>query len=311
MNRAELLFKAIDIIGNPIQNAVRFKNVVCKKDIPYGELPANKGDLYYREDIISDGEKHPVILYYHGGGFIKGDKKYRVSVSEFYADKGYFVYCVNYRLAPEGGFRELMLDCVSALNYVTDLSEKYNIDTDNIVVTGDSSGAFISSYVTALCFDEALRNGVNCIDFKVNIKAAMFMCGIYDLEVLMKGTTLFGVIPVTAKMFMQFDLKKDFSNLSEYEYYDYLSPSDFVNKNWCPVFICWAEDDIICQNQGEPMAQKLKANAPLCETHCSKGMINNHCYHLVLNGSKYAKDCMRMSVEFLEKVLVKEPAMVE
>ena len=56
-----------------------------------------KGDLYYRKDIVNDGKKHPLIIYFHGGGFIMGDKKRRVSICEFYANEGYFVYNVIFR----------------------------------------------------------------------------------------------------------------------------------------------------------------------------------------------------------------------
>ena len=106
MNRAELVFKAVDVLGYPTQNILRFKDVVCVKDIPYGEGKRQKADLYYRPEILNDGKNHPLVVYFHGGGFIKGDKNYRKSICEFYANEGYFVYnkvriqqalCIYYR----------------------------------------------------------------------------------------------------------------------------------------------------------------------------------------------------------------------
>ena len=121
MNRAQIVFKAIDGICYPTQNMMKFSNVVCEKDISYDTAELTKGDLYYRKDIVNDGKKHPLILYYHGGGFIMGDKKCRVSISEFYANQGYFVFCVNYRMPPERIFPEytfdfffiIITDCIS------------------------------------------------------------------------------------------------------------------------------------------------------------------------------------------------------
>ncbi len=305
MNRAEVVFKAIDILGNIPQNAVHYKGVSVHKDIAYGENQLQKGDLYFKREILNDGEKHPVILYIHGGGFIMGDKKYRVSVSEYYAKEGYFVYSINYRMPPQVDCFGLMNDCIDALNFLSRLSEKYNFDLDNIVITGDSSGGFVSSYLAALKFDEELRQNVGVQKINVGIKGLMLMCGIYDMETLLKGTKLLGVIPQTARMILNFpQLKNDFSNLYDYPYINYMSPMQFVNENWCPTFICWSDDDIICQKQGEPMAEKLSLFTRV-ESHHVKGIQNNHCYHLLLP-TKHAADCMGKSLSFLAELFEKE-----
>lgn len=303
MNKAQLVFKAIDILGEASQNALRFKDIVSEKDIPYGEGKRMNADLYYNPELLLDGEKHPLVVYFHGGGFIMGDKKYRESISEYYADKGCFVYNINYEMPPEADFIGMAHCCVAGLNSVRRLFEKYNIDEDNIVLTGDSSGAYIASYLAALKYDSSLRRAIDCEDIEIDIKALMLMCGIYDLEVLLKGTSLFGVIPQTAKMLLNFDLKKDFSNIKEYKYYDYLSPAHYVNEKWCPTFICWADDDIVCQGQGEPMAEKLEAVVDFVETYHIGGIQNNHCFHLNFGiKNKPAVECMEKSVAFLKEV---------
>lgn len=303
MNKAEFAFKAVDVLCYRSQNCKRFKNVGVIKDIVYGDTEQQKADLYYRTDILNDGKTHPLVVYFHGGGFIMGDKDYRISISEFYADKGCFVYNVNYDMPPQCAGVDMFGNWVKTLNSVTDLFEKYNIDKDNIILSGDSSGAYLCSYLAALKFDDNLRKTVGCDDIKVDIKALMLMCGIYDLQVLLKGTKLFGVIPQTARMVLDFDLKSDLSNISEYEYYNCISPADFVNKNWCSTFICWSDDDLICQNQGEPMAEKLKQCVPYFDCYHIKGIQNNHCFHLNFGkNNKPAIECRNKSAEFLLKV---------
>ena len=301
LNRAELVFKAIDVLGNPLQNSVRYENVCTVKDISYGEAELNRGDLYYNPDILNDGKKHPLIVYYHGGGFLKGDKKYRVTVSEYYAKEGYFVFCVNYRMPPEVEFRGLIKDCVDALNFTEKLAEKYNFDMDNIVLTGDSSGGYIASYLAALKYNDVLCEKFEC-NVEPRLKGLMLMCGIYDLEVLLKGNSLMGVIPVTAGTIFNRRFKKDLSDLKEIPEYDYISPSKFVNEKWCSTFICWSDDDIICQGQGEPMGEKLKAVVPLYEQYHVPGIMNNHCFHLMPPSNRYARECMEKSLEFLSEL---------
>ncbi len=307
MNIAEFVFKAIDGICYPTQNMSHFPDVVSVRDISYGYEEKQKGDLYYRKDILNDGKKHPVILYFHGGGFIKGDKKCRISISEYYAKEGYFVFCVNYRMPPEVNFPSITYDWIDAADFLVNLSEKYNMDLDNIVVTGDSSGAYSAAFIEALCCNNSLANEIDYHGLDINIRGAMLMCGIYDIDVLIKGTKLMGVIPATAKMFVgDFPLEKDLSNLLDYQYSEILSLPKYVNENWCSTFMCWADDDIVCQNQGEPMAEKIKAVVPYFDSYNIDGFRNNHCFHLEFGHNKHAKECMEKSLQFLEKLFEKE-----
>ena len=306
MNRSEIVFKAIDVLGHAPQNSKSFNGITCVKDISYGEHNLQKGDLYFKDGINKASEKKPVVLYIHGGGFIKGDKKHRVTVSEYYANEDYFVFSINYRLPPDVSIIGQILDCVDALNYIEKLAENYNIDLNNIFITGDSSGSCQTTFLAALKFDEGLRNRIGCPKINVDIKGLMLMSGIYDVEELCKNLKLFGVIPQTARMILNFDLKNDLSNLNEYEFYDCISPTRYVNKDWCPVFISWSESDIFCKGQGEAMCSALKANIENVQTHSVKGLTNNHCYHLFLKSNKYAEECMRKSVEFMNELLEKE-----
>ena len=236
-----------------------------------------------------------------------GDKRCRVSISEYYADKGYFVCCINYRMPPEIAFPEYVIDVVNATNFVEVLAGEYNIDLDNVFVTGDSSGGFSAAYLAALKYDDALRQRVGSPEIKVDFKGILLMCGIYDVEVLLKGGRLLGVIPKTAQMIVgDFDLKSDLSNFSEFPYYNEMAPSNFVNDKWCPAFICWADDDLVCQGQGEPMAEKLKAHVPYYDDYHVKGIHNNHCFHLEFGHNKLAKECMQKSADFIAKVVEME-----
>ncbi len=307
MNKAQMVFKAVDGLMYPTQNMMKFPDVSSVLDIPYDEYPKTKLDLYYRNDILNDGKLHPVLVYIHGGGFVMGDKKCRVSISEYYADKGYFVCCINYRLPPDVAFPEIAYDCINGFNHVKKLAKEYNMDLDNVFITGDSSGAFCSSYIAAVKYNNDLRERIGAPEIAVDIKGIMLMCGIYDIEVLLQGSKLFGVIPTAAQMVVgDFPLKKDMSNLREFPFYNEIAPANFVNDKWCPVFICWAEDDLVCQNQGGPMADKLRDVVPYFDSFSVKGIQNNHCFHLEFGHSKLAMECMERSADFMAKVVEME-----
>lgn len=306
MNKAELVFKAIDVLGHAPQNAKSFDGITCIKDIAYGKADLQKGDLYFKNELNKSGEKKPIVLYIHGGGFIKGDKKHRVTVSEYYANEDCFVFSINYRLPPEVDIFGQIDDCVFALNFIKTLAGSYNIDLENIFITGDSSGSCQTTFLAAIKYDDELRLKLGCREVEVDIKGLMLMSGIYDVEALVKHIKLFGVIPQAAEMILNFKLKSDLSNLNEYEFYDCMSPSKFVNSKWCPVFISWAEDDIFCKGQGETMSNALKSHIDDVSTYSVKGILNNHCYHLFLKSNKYAEECMGKSVDFINRISRKE-----
>ena len=304
MNRAELVFKAIDVLGEKPQNAVRYPGIIRVQNIAYHDESEefNVGDLFFRRDIFDDGQKHPVMLYLHGGGFIKGDKDYRITNSEFFAHHGYFVFNVDYRMPPDVELDENFADIIRALNYIETLSKYCNIDTKKVVISGDSSGAYLSSMLEALATNDDLRERFQLPEIKIKPAALALMCGIFDLRKLETTPNIMGIVSKTLSMILGFNVKRDYSNTTEYEHIDYISPISFVNEKWAPVFITWAEDDLLCIDQGKPMAEKFEAFDIKHKKFVVDGLLNNHCYHLNMK-FKIAKRCMNKCVHFLNAVL--------
>lgn len=304
LNRAELVFKAIDVLGEKPQNAVRYPGIIRVQNIAYHDESEefNVGDLFFRRDIFDDGKKHPVLLYLHGGGFIKGDKDYRITNSEFFAHHGYFVFNVDYRMPPDVELDENFADIIRALNYIEKLAKYCNIDTSKVVVSGDSSGAYLSSMIEAFATNDDLRERFQLPEIKIKPAALALMCGIFDLRKLESTPNIMGIVSKTLSMILGFKVKRDYSNTTEYEHIDFISPISFVNEKWPPVFITWAEDDILCIDQGKPMAEKFKTFDIKHKKFIVDGLLNNHCYHLNMK-FKIAKRCMNKCVHFLNSVL--------
>ncbi|MBQ7688840.1 MAG: alpha/beta hydrolase [Clostridia bacterium] len=304
MNRAELVFKAIDVFGDRPQNAVHYPGIVRVRDIQYASHneKMNIGDLYFRRIDLNDGTLHPVLLYIHGGGFIKGDKDYRVTNSEFFAHHGYFVFNIDYRMPPEVSLIENFSDVIEAMNYLQELAKTYNIDLSRIVVSGDSSGAYQTGMLTAVTFDDELRETLGLPEVKLRPAALALMCGLYDLEKLLAGPAIFGLVPETASMILGFKVNRDMSNVTEYEYINYISPTHLVNENWPPVFMTWAVQDLLVAGQGPTLAEELEKFGIAHDTFEVSGLLNNHCYHLMMN-TALAKECMNRCVTFLNKAI--------
>lgn len=303
MNKSQFIFKAIDVVFDKSQNPYNIENIYCVKDIAYSNLDPEKtvGDLYFDPSMLKDGRKHPVVLNFHGGGFVMGDKEYRKTLSELYASRGYYVYNVNYRMPPAVNIFGCIEDSVNAANHILTLAEEYSIDTDKIILTGDSAGAYLAAYIAALRFNEGLNEKIHVPEVKIDIAGVVLNSGPYDLRAMLDTKLPLGIIPELATMLVGYPLKEDLSDIYDFEYFEYMSVNDYVNDNWCPAFISWSDSDFICPNQGRPMAEKLMKNCPYVATSYAEGLKYGHDFHLTLKNEK-SMQCVENGIKFMNKV---------
>lgn len=303
MNKSQFIFKAIDVVFDKPQNPYTIENIYCVKDIAYSENDKNLtcGDLYFNPAILKDGKKHPVILNIHGGGFVMGDKEYRKTLSELYASRGYYVYNINYRMPPAVNIFGCISDCVDAANFLLNLSDEYNIDTDKIILTGDSAGAFLAAYIAALRFNDGLNEKINVPEVKIDIAAIVLNSGPYDLKAMLSAKLPLGIIPELAAMLVGTKLKEDLSDIYDYEYFKYMAANEFVNDSWCPAFISWSDSDFICPNQGRPMAEKLMKHCPKVVTSYADGLMYGHDFHLTIKNEK-SMQCVESGIRFMNEI---------
>ena len=227
MNRGEFVFKAIDILFHPFQNYINKEGVKCVKDIVYNaEYERCKCDIYYKEGAT---EPMPVVLNVHGGGFVKGDKKHRKSIAHLYADRGWFVVNINYRLSPKYAFPALPYDVITALNFLKVLAEKYSLNLDKVVLTGDSAGAYAATYCVAAAYDDELTKKVGLPVAEIKPAGLISFCGIYDLVSSLKLKIPFGMVRCIAEGYTHFDFNEDYSNKEEYEYFNEIKTREYKN----------------------------------------------------------------------------------
>lgn len=116
---------------------------VVSVDAAAGEIPVR---IYRREE--ADGVE-PVLLFYHGGGFISGSIASHDRLCHRLARlAGCAIVSVDYRLAPEHVFPAAVEDAFEALRWVAEHGEAYKLDTSRIAVGGDSAGGTLAAVVS-------------------------------------------------------------------------------------------------------------------------------------------------------------------
>jgi acetyl esterase len=100
------------------------------------------------------GEKLPVLLWFHGGGFVIGSIDTHDSVCRMLANQvNCIVVSADYRLAPECKFPAAVEDCEAALKWVALHAVEFGADPQAIGVGGDSAGANLATVVAILARD--------------------------------------------------------------------------------------------------------------------------------------------------------------
>jgi acetyl esterase len=117
---------------------------------PGGELPLR---LYEPRDEPT--EKAPLVLYFHGGGWVVGSLDTHDGVCrKLAAETGYPVVSVDYRLAPEHPFPAALRDCYRALEWATETAPELDADPERVALAGDSAGGNLAAATALLARDE-------------------------------------------------------------------------------------------------------------------------------------------------------------
>lgn len=97
------------------------------------------------------GKKLPVIVYYHGGGWVYGNLESADAGCQLLADQAQaIVVSVDYRLAPEYPFPTPLHDAYDSLVWVHDHMEALGGDASRLSVAGDSAGGNLATVVAYL-----------------------------------------------------------------------------------------------------------------------------------------------------------------
>jgi acetyl esterase len=135
---------------------------------------------------------HPVLVYLHGGGWVAGSPRTHRKLALRFAEAGYLVVNVDYRLAPEAPFPAPFDDCVFAVRWAAQNAARFGGDPTRLAIGGDSAGGNLSAAVAGHLASDSSAPA---------IRAALLIYGAFDFEALARseGNAPPGVDPAAAK----------------------------------------------------------------------------------------------------------------
>jgi len=152
------------------------------KDISYGPYDRwNLLDVY--RPLAQAGNRLPVIVNVHGGGYFYGDKELYRFYCMHLAQFGFSVINFNYRLSPENKFPAPLEDTMAVFKWISENYEEYGLDRSRVFMTGDSAGAQLASQFACICTNGAYASLFGFeIPSDIKLLGISLACGMYDIR---------------------------------------------------------------------------------------------------------------------------------
>ena len=150
-----------------IEPARRYRDAAkARLDVPYGESERERLDLF-----LPEGEPHGLVVFVHGGYWVRLDKSYWSHLAAGAVVRGWAVAMPSYTLAPHVRVAEITQEIARAVNHAAGLVD------GPIRLAGHSAGGHLVSRMG--CTDVDLA----CAD---RIRRIVSVSGLHDLRPLLR-----------------------------------------------------------------------------------------------------------------------------
>ena len=116
-------------------------DIEAVKNLAYGPHERQHVDIYVAKSQRPRAPA-PVLISFHGGGLVGGNREAIANVAEYFATLGYVGVNGGYRLAPESTWPEGARDVAAAVTWLHEHVAEYGGDPEQIFVIGISTGAY-------------------------------------------------------------------------------------------------------------------------------------------------------------------------
>jgi acetyl esterase len=209
----------------PLRDTQPRDGAEVRHDIAYGDDARQKLDIYLPATGAMTGR--PLLLFVHGGGFVRGDRRERANVGWWFARAGFVTVVPSYRLGPAHRWPAGAEDVASAWAWAYANAEALGADPQRTYVAGESAGA---AHVSAATLMKRFRPAEVPAP-----RAAMLVSGVYNVQLEKLARRQFGVASPDPRNEAYFG--------SEFAGYPAMSTVDNVDSDPFPLLVTWAELD--------------------------------------------------------------------
>jgi acetyl esterase/lipase len=155
----------------------RVANITYAEPFATSKARRNLLDVYHPREA---GDKRPVLLQIHGGGWVLGEKEQQgLPLMNYLAARGWVCVAPNYPLSPRATWPEHLIAVKQALAWTRQHIAEYGGDPDFIAATGGSAGGHLTAMLGLTANDPRYQPGFEDVD--TTVQACVPFYGAYDL----------------------------------------------------------------------------------------------------------------------------------
>ncbi|MCQ2602971.1 MAG: alpha/beta hydrolase, partial [Clostridia bacterium] len=172
-------------------------------------------------------------------------------------------------------FPENLKDIIDALNFLETIKDEFNLDLENVTITGDSSGGHLAACVGCAASVPEYCQKLGLPALNVKPVRCIFISGAFSFETMYR-------IPLTHTLMVRYfsgqPSRKAFRN---WEFYKEADPYNYLTSAFPPSYNSGGQLDILCAGEAKRMAKKLTEAGVANEYYVGQNIFNNmHCYVL-------------------------------
>lgn len=246
-------------------------------------------------------EKFPLLVYIHGGGFLSGNRTSRRFYCYNWAEKGYVTANIGYDYALDAEHPEHIRQIFKGIEFVLDRAEEYGIDTDKVVVAGESAGGYFAALVAAVASHPSLYEELG-IEFaykdSFTVAACVTLSGLFDP--IRSIDTKFPLIALDVRTF----LGKSAAELAQGRRNGDVPCviDDYVDAKFPPTFVVASKADRLAK-ESEDLRDELVAAGVKHGFFLCTGINGVHAGALACELAASGRECLRCAQRFVADCL--------
>ncbi len=278
-------------------------------DILYDDkYPNSYLDIY---QTVHNPDTAPTFILIHGGGYIWGDKTGDgqngddsgvIAYIQKVLDRGYNVIAMNYTFAPEYNYPIPLKQVSAAVSFLKQNVEKYDLNMNNVVIAGQSAGAQLAGQFVNIQTnsDYADEMEIQPVLSASDIKAVVFNSGLYD-------PSRFDETDSVVSDYRFNIMGRAYFNVNTFEGNKDVEQSNVikhVTKHFPPTFMSDGNTKTFNDQAKDLKAKFTKLGVKHQLNIYSKNVVELP-HGFEKKSSKYAKENLKMQMDFLDTVVKK------
>lgn len=247
----------------------RVENFTTDQGVPV-RLYDNRSDEDYSDT------KTPLVMYFHGGGWLLGDlETHDALCRHLAAESTMAIASVDYPRSPESKHPAALQACLHATDYLVRHADDYHLDHQRLAVAGDSAGGHLAA-CTAIAARDAAAAGT--IDWHLRLQVLLYPViePNFQTDSYNEFAEGYGLTRSSMQYFWRQYLGQNANGNCSQDYPPNATPSSAQSlAGLPPAYIQTAGYDVL-RDEGQRYAEQL-SQAGVATTHrCNPGMIHGY-----------------------------------